>query len=170
MKIIEALKSLKDLTQKAADLRVKIATHSAYLSVESPTYEDQKKQVREWLQAHEDLTREIAGLHVRISKTNLATSVAIKVGENLLTKSITEWVVRRRTLAALDLAAWSQLTDRGLKEQHFKPTADSKVTEVKIVRCYDPVLRDDKVTLYKGEPSLIDRTLEVANATTEVLD
>lgn len=170
MKLIEALKGLKDLTQKASDLRVKIGAHSALLNVETPTYEDQSGQVAQWLQAHEDLTREIAGLHVRIAKTNLATSVTIKIGNNTLGKSITEWVVRRRTLAALDLAAWSQLTDRGLKEHHFKPTADSKVTEVKIVRCFDPVVRDDKVTLYKGEPGLIDRTLEVANATTDLLD
>lgn len=170
MKLIEALKSLKDLTQKAADLRVKIATHSAYLSVETPIYEKQTEQVREWLQAHEDLTREIATLHVRIAKTNLGTMVTIKVGDNTLIKPIAEWVIRRRITANLDLQAWSQLGDRGLKEQSFRPTAESKVTEVKIVRCYDPVQRDNRITLYKGEPNLIDRTLEVVNATTELLD
>lgn len=170
MKIIEGLKQLKDLTQKAADLRVKIGQHCAILSVETPTYENQKQQVRDWLQAHEDLTHEIARLHVRISRTNVTTMVSIKIGDNLLIKSITEWVLRRRTLAALDLAAWNQLTDRGLKEHGFKPTPDSQLTQVKIVRFYEPLERDNKVTLYKSEPNLIDRTLEVTNATVDLLD
>lgn len=169
MKIIEGLKLIKELTGKAADLRTKINAHSAYLSAETPVYPNQPAQVREWLQAHEDLTREIAGLHVRIAKTNLMTEVTIKVGENVLVKSITEWVLRRRILAGLDLVAWQQLTDRGLKEGHFPSSAGANPTPVKIVRCYDPIERDNHVTLYKSEPGLIDRTLEVTNATVDLL-
>lgn len=171
MKIIEALKLVKELTIKASDLRTKISQHSAHLSIETPVYPNQAEQVSQWLQAHEDITREIAQLSVRIARTNLLTTVAIKVGDNLLTKSITEWIVRRRTLAAFDLAAWGLLTDRGLKEgQVPSSTNGGQPNMVKIVRCYDPVQRDKRITLYKEEPGLVDRNLEVVNAITDLLD
>lgn len=170
MKLIEALKLLKELTVKADDLRGKIANHSAHLSIETPVYPEQQKQVSQWLQAHEDITREMAHLHVQVAKTNVSTLVQIKVGDNLLSKTITEWIARRRTLAAFDLAAWNKLTDRGIKEGAVpSSTAGAPATPVKIVRCYDPVLRDKMVAIYRDEPGLIDRTLEVINATTEVL-
>ena len=40
------------------------------------------------------------------------------------------------------------------------------MTEVKIVRYFDPVERDRMIALYRSEPSLIDGTLEIVNATT----
>ena len=170
MKIIEGLKLIKELQVKADDLRKKIGAHSAHLSIETPVYPDQKGQVAKWLQAHEDLTREIAALHVRIAKTNLSTVVSIKIGSTQLAKSITEWVIRRRVLASLDLAAWSQLTDRNIKEGAIPSTAGGAPTAVTISRCYDPLLRDERITLYKSEPGLIDRSLEVVNATTDLLE
>lgn len=171
MKLIEALKLTKELTVKASDLRTKVSQHSAYLSIETPVYPNQWEQISQWLQAHEDITREIARLNVSVARTNLQTPVVIKVGENLLTKSITEWVIRRRTLAAFDLAAWGLLTDRNLKEgQVPSSTAGGQPNLVKIVRCYDPVQRDKRITLYKEEPGLIDRNLEVVNATTDLLE
>ena len=170
MKIIEALKSVKELQVKADDLRKKVALHSAYLSVETPVYPDQKGQVGKWLQAHEDITREIATLSVRIAKTNSLTAVPIKIGGSVLTKPITEWIIRRRLLAGLDFGAWSQLTDRNLREQHVPSTAGGEPTRVTVVRCYDPVLRDERVALYKSEPNAINVALETVNATTDLLD
>ena len=41
MKIIEALKSVKELQVKADDLRKKIAAHSAHVTIETPVYPDQ---------------------------------------------------------------------------------------------------------------------------------
>lgn len=170
MKLIEALKLCKELTVKADDLRKKIAAHSAHLSIETPVYPDQKLQIRTWLQAHEGVTREIATLRFRIAKTNLATQVPITLGTTTISKSIVEWVIRRRELAKFDELAWAALTDRSLKEQMIRPTPESPVTEVKIVRCYDPVERDTKIELYRSEPGVIDRTLEVVNATTDLLE
>ena len=170
MKIIEALKLQKELLVKADDLRKKIAQHTAHLSIETPVYPDQKGQIAKWLQGHEDLLREAATLNTRIAKTNLGTIVTIKVGANSLAKPITEWIYRRRVLAAQDLLAWSALTDKGLKEGAVQSSPGIEPTKVTIVRCYDPLVRDDKVLLYKGEPGLIDRTLEVVNATTDLLE
>lgn len=169
MKIIEGLKLGKDLAVKADDLRKKIEMHAAHLSIETPVYKDQQSQVREWLQAHYDILQQIAELRVRIARTNLATPVDITLGGKTVTKCITEWIVRRKELAPLDYKAWSALGDRGLKEQNLQTTAGGPVTEVRIVRCFDPKERDTKVELYRSEPGIIDRTLEVVNATTDLL-
>lgn len=172
MKLIEALKLSKELAVKADDLRKKIAGHSAHLSIETPVYPDQKSQVRSWLQAHEGVTREIAALRLRIAKTNLSTQVPITfpTPTGTISKSIVEWVIRRRELAKFDELAWACLTDRNLKEQAVKPTPESPVTTITIIRCYDPVERDNKIELYRTEPGLIDRTLEVVNAVTDLLE
>lgn len=171
MKIIQALKSVKEHQVKADDLRKKIAQHAAYMSVETPVYPDQKDQISKWLQGHEDITREIAVLSFRIAKTNVQTVVPIKIGEKVLSKSITEWIIRRRLLAELDQKAWLSLSDRGLQKEALIPSSSGgEPTKVTIVRCFDPVLRDEKVALYKSEPGLIDVTMETVNAITDLLE
>jgi hypothetical protein len=170
MKLIQGMKLVKELLVKADDLRIKIAAHSAYLSIETPVYPEQTKQVNAWLQAHEDIMQKIGQLRVAIARTNLATPVTIKVGETVVVKTITEWIARRKDLAPLDMKAWQGLTDRNLKEQKLQPTPDSPVTSITIVRCYDPVKRDNRISTYKAEPGLIDSTLEVVNATTDLIE
>ena len=170
MKIIEALKSIKELQVKAKDLAAKIGQHSAHLSIENPVYPNQKEQVSKWLQAHEDLTREIATLSRRLAKTNVTVEVPIKVGGNLVTHTIVEWILRRRLLAGMDQTAWLQLTDRNLKEGQVNTSGVGEPTKVSIVRCYDPVLRDEKVAAYKAEPGAIDVALETVNATTDLME
>ena len=59
MKIIEALKLGKDLQRKAEDIRKKVKQHAAHLSNEKPVYENQKKQVEEWIQSYQDIVKEI---------------------------------------------------------------------------------------------------------------
>lgn len=170
MKLIQGMKLIKELTIKADDLRKKVSAHSAHLNIETAVYKEQPKQVAEWLQAHEDIMQKIGQLRVAIAKTNLATPVTMNVGGKNVTKSITEWIVRRTLTAPMDALAWQGLTDRNLKEQDLKPTPDSAVTQVRIVRCYDPKQRDTMIAIYRDEPGLIDRTLEVVNATTDLIE
>src|SRR5689334_161771 len=101
MKLIQAMKQLKDLGIKATDLRAKIAQFSADLSFETPMYPDQKAQISEWLQAHSDVLKEILRLRVAIQKTNINTPVTIELGGKQVVKSIAEWIHRRRDLAKL---------------------------------------------------------------------
>lgn len=169
MKLIQAMKQLKDMNHKHADLMQKVAIHSAHLNYETPTYSDQKKQVREWMQALEDLTKEMVRLQVAIQRTNLGTPVTIDLNGKQVTKSIAEWVLRRRTYANMDYMAWTKLTDRNLKEGTVKNSQNQDV-EVKIVRCYDPTERDTKVEMYRGEPAKIDGTLEIVNAVTDLVE
>ena len=169
MKIIEAMKKIKMLTEKASDLRGKVAQHSADLDYETPLYADQRKQVGEWLQAHTDIVKEISKLRIAVQRTNLATDVVITLGEKDVTKSIAEWIHRRRDLADLDAQAYRALTDRGLKEGSIMQST-GQVKEVRIRRYFDPVERDNKVELYRTEPQVIDATLEVINAITDLIE
>lgn len=169
MKIIEAMKRLKHLNEKAADLRVKVAQYCADLDYETPTYPDQKAQIEEWLQSHFDTLQEIARLRVAIQRTNLATEVAMDLENHTVKKTIAEWIHRRRDLAQLDGEMWGKLTDRGLREG-VSQTSSGGVKEVHIRRYFDPKLRDGRLALYKREPTIIDGYLEVVNAVTDLIE
>lgn len=172
MKIIEGLKAIKELKRKADDLRSKIAKHSAYKSTESAVYgskEDQRKQVKEWLQAHFDLMKEIERLTLAVHKTNLETEVEISIGGKIVKKSIAAWILRRKELANYELAAWRGLTDRQITEGYESTSAGEKV-EVKIIRCYDPKEKDVQVGIFSEEPMIINSRLEVVNAITDLVE
>lgn len=170
MKLIQAMKKLKDLNIKGDDLRKKVMQHASDLSIESPVYADQKRQVAEWIQSHGDILKEILHLRVSIQRTNLATRVDVELDGKRITKTIAEWIHRRRDLANLEQGMWAQLTDRGLKEQNLVTAAGGPVTEIRIRRYFDPAERDRKMEIYRTEPSVIDGTLEIVNATTELLE
>jgi hypothetical protein len=169
MKLIEAMKEIKNLKVKAEDLRKKVACFCVKASFESNMYPDQGAQIQEWIQSHSDTIKLIAKLSVGIQKTNLATIVDIELGGKEVSHSISEWILRRRDLAELERACWAGMTDKGIKEGMFKQT-DGTSSEVKIVRYYDPKIRDEKIELYRSEPSIIDRTLETVNAITDLVE
>lgn len=169
MKLIEALKKVKELLKKADDLQMKIAAHSADMDYETPTYENQKEQVASWIQAHSDILKEVERLNYRIVKTNILTKVSIELGGHFIEKSIAEWITRRKLLANKECAAWRSLTDRSLKEGLVNQTNGVQM-QVKIRRYYDPKERDKKVALFSEEPSLIDSKLEISNCVTDLLE
>lgn len=169
MKLIEALKQSKDLLKKADDIKAKVALYCAYPSLENPVYPDQPEQVRQWIQAYEDILKEILRLRIGVQKTNIQTNVTIELGGKQVTKTIAEWIHRRRDLAEKNQQIWGCISDRGLKEGQFKTSAGELVS-VKIVRCYEPKQRDEKIDLYNGEPSLIDQKLEIVNAVTDMIE
>jgi hypothetical protein len=170
MKIIEAMKRVKANSEKIADLQNKIGQHCANLSHETPVYDvETANKVREWLQSCEDTTQENIRLLVAIQRTNSNTNVTIDLGGKSVTKTIAEWVWRRRQYAAIDLQTWSRLGDRGLKEGQINTSTGNPIP-VTIVRHFDPVERDAKMAMYRSEPHQIDAALEVINATTEVME
>lgn len=169
MKIIEALKQIKDLKRKAEDIRSKVKDNCALSTLDTPKYPDQKRQVSEWMQAHSDILKEISRLKIALQKTNLATKVAIELGGKQIEKTIAEWVLRRRELAKEDLAMWGILSDRGIKEGVGQAPGGQPL-EIKIVRFYEPSERDVKKELYASEPSIIDGRLEVVNAITDLVE
>lgn len=168
MKIIEAMKEIKRLEEKVDDLKKKIGTFCADMSVETPMYPDQAGQIREWLQSCHDSLKEAERLRLAIQKTNLATLVTIEVGGVKVDKPIAAWVVRRRLYANNERGVWESLGDKGLREGIAKNTAGENI-EVRIRRYFDPKQKDQKVNEYREEPNLIDRTLEVVNAVTDLV-
>lgn len=164
------MKKIKELQRKADDLVHKVGTYCADQSHETPVYgKDQASKINEWIQGQSDVLKEILRLRIGIQKTNLETKVDIELGGKQVTKSIAEWIHRRRDLANSEYKCWSTLGDRGLREGTIT-TSTGEATEVKIRRYYDPATRDDKMSLFREEPSIIDRTLEVVNAVTDLIE
>jgi hypothetical protein len=169
MKIIEALKGIKDLQRKAEDLKDKVKKNCSHLSNEKPVYVNQKQQIDSWIQAYNDVVKEILKLQVAIQKTNLDTQVTITLNDTNVTKSIAEWIHRRRSLAGLQEAIYRNLTDRGLREGTIKQSNDERI-DVHIVRYFDPAERDKNIDIYSNEPHVIDAKLEIVNATTDLVE
>lgn len=170
MKIIQAMKTVKMNKAKVADLQTKLANICANLSFETPMYGTETgNKVKEFLQSCTDLSQENVRLLTAIQRTNLATQVTIAIGEKNVTKNIAEWVWRKREYAAVDMATWTKLTDRGLKEG-MANTSTGTPLEMKLVRHYDPVARDNAIGMYRSEPHQIDAALEIVNATTDLIE
>ena len=168
MKVIEAMKQIKDLQIKAKDLRDKVATYCADQSHETAVYGDkQRDKIKEWIQAHGDIVRRIMELRVAIQKANITIGVTIELGGKPVTKSIAEWIHRRRDLAELERTLWAGVGDRNLREGLIK-TSTGETQTVTIRRYYDPSERDKSIELYRSEPTTIDSTLETINAVTDV--
>lgn len=164
------MKMIKELQVKVQDLKGKVKQYCSDLDFETPVYQNQGIQIKEWIQSHSDVLKEILKLRVAIQKTNISTIVPIEMDGKKVEKTIAEWIHRRRDLATSELEAWSCLSDRGLKEGQVNPTTPGgTMMIIKIRRYYDPLERDKKIEIYRSEPSIIDRTLEVVNATTEVI-
>lgn len=170
MKIIEAMKRIKSNKGKIGDLHIKISECCANLTFETPLYGvDTKHKIESWIQTCCDLTQDNVRLLTAIARTNLATKVEVELGGKFVTKSIAEWIWRRREYAQYDMQTYQKLTDRGLREGHAKESTGT-VTEVKIVRHFDPEKRDTMIAMFKDEPHAIDSTLEVINAVTDLIN
>jgi len=176
MLLIEGLKEQKSTIRKMEDLRKKIGAHCADLDCMSPVYgsaEEQKKKISEWLQSHHDLALNLTELKKKIQATNLATQVSIKIGEDIITRSITEWVIRRREVIDLENLAYSSLTDRNLAEKGLRTLGNSdeqkKIQNARVRFYFDATARDENIDLLKTEKDSIDKTLEIINATTQII-
>lgn len=164
------MKRVKMNKEKIADLQGKIAANCANLEHETPVYgAETGNKIKEWLQACTDLSQENVRLLIAIQRTNLQTPVTVELGGKSVTKTIAEWVWRRREYAKLDLDTWSKLTDRNLKEGLVNSSTGQPFA-LKLVRHYDPALKDTKMSVYKDEPHLIDGALEIVNAVTDLIE
>lgn len=170
MKIIQAMRELRDLAEKAADLRTKVAANCANLSTDTPKYEDMKQKIREWTQSHEDTLKRILHLRLAIQRTNLLTNVTIELDGKQVTHTIAGWIHRRKDLAPLALRLWGDIGDGNRREGQVQLAPGADPLMVKIVRHWDPEERDRRLDLYRREPSIIDGHLEIVNATTDLLE
>lgn len=169
MKIIEALKQVKDLVRKSSDIKQKIAMYCADMDYETPVYADQKTQVAQWLQSYKDIVREIGRLKYCIQKTNVTVRVTIVIDGNEINKSIAEWIDRRRSLAELEKMAWAVLSNKGLKDLRCQQST-GQIVDAKVRYYYDPKEKDRMIEILSSEPNLIDGKLEIVNAITDLVE
>lgn len=176
MKLVEAMKDTKGALRKMEDLRKKISQYCADLDCMQPTYgspEEQKKKISEWLQSHNDLAFKLTDLRKAIQLTNLQTSVTIKVGDNDVTRSIAEWVIRRREIIDFQLLAYNDLSDKGLADRGLRAMGNideaKKLSTARVRFYFDASERDKNIEVLKNEKESIDKALEIVNATTELL-
>lgn len=169
MKIIEGLKDIKALTKKAHDLREKVSKYHADFDHETSAYPNQRDQVAEWVQSHHDTVKRILALKHLIKKTNIQVPVTITLGGVAVTRSISEWIDRRRELVSMEKALYASMNDRGLQEGTTTLSNGEKIVK-KIRRHYDAQTRDKKLDEYNEEPHLIDAQLEIKNAVTDLIE
>ena len=173
MMLIEALKKRKFLVKKAEDYTKLVRENCAIPSTENPkfgTEDEQRTQIQAWIQGHTDILKEISKLNVAIQKTNLETNLTIQLQDKAVTKNLSEWILRGRELASLEYKMWEGITDRGIKETKIPgPTRESQPIEVKIIRFYDPKLREEMRMALLEEPSIVTAAMEIANATTPLI-
>lgn len=169
MKIIEAMKKIKNLQEKANDLVEKIKFHCADMDFENSVYENQKLIVDGWLQSHADVLKEMARLKYCLHKTNTNTLMTIELNGKEITKSIDEWIYRRHVGISEESRSWKALTDKNLRDQQLQQSSgDIKIVRVR--RYYDPKERDEKLSQLMSEPSIIDGRLEIINAVTDLVE
>jgi len=170
MKLIEAMKKVKSNKAKIVELQERIKNSCSNLQHETPVYgEETSSKVSEWIQSCEDICKENIRLMCCIQDTNLKTIVNIEIGGKIVSKSIAAWIWRRREYSEIDYSTWSMLTDRGLKEGIINTSTGSQM-EIKIQRHFDPSKRDEMRSMYKEEKAIIDSTLEVINAVTDLIE
>lgn len=169
MKIIEALKKIKMNENRLVKLRQDIASNSARLSNETSPYGDSAtKQVTAWLDEARSLVLDNETLIHRVHKTNVTKEVSIEIGGKLITKTIDQWLTRRRTGVHQQAGVVQMLTDRKLKETTITQSDGTQVP-VTIVRHFDAAQRDKELAALQEEPFLIDSALEIVNATTNIV-
>lgn len=170
MKIIEALKKVKSNRVKMTDLIGLISANSAHMESASKSlpYANPSEKVKEWLQSVADLEKDNARLLTRIQRTNLNTQVTIEMPNGVsVTKSIAEWIVRRREGIAIEVNAYTHLYAGNLKQSASKDSEGNIIID-NVVRNYDQEKRDIRLSHLNEERSLIDGTLEIINAVTDL--
>lgn len=130
MKIIEGLEGIKALKKK----QEKLITEIKASKTSKPSLAEDV----------EHLSGEILSISIQIQKTNLVTPVTICINGLDITRSIAEWILRRRALANTDWRAWKELP--ATKQQREKEAA------------------------YNLEASMIEAFLLKTNQTTDLLD
>lgn len=169
MRIIEALKKIKYNRSKINDLTGLIAGLSAHMESETHLYPDAAKRVKEYQQSVWDTMKETNDLLLAVQRTNSHHKVTVEIGGVAVTKTITEWIFRRREGIQMENLALRALTDRRLKPTTIK-NADGDVALDKPVLHFDPAKRDEKMLALSNEIQLIDSALEIANATLDLID
>lgn len=168
MKIIEALKKVKMNRSKISDLQNLIRNNAAHMEsgIKSLAYPDPAKKIKEWEQSIHDIQKENAKLLASVQLTNLSTNVTVEIGSNQVTKTISEWIYRRREGVDFDIAT-QHAKATSLKQVAIKGE-NGEIQVDNVIRNYDQGKRDEILMQLSQEKMLIDSQLEIINAVTDL--
>ena len=173
-KIIEALKEFPLIDKKIARNRRQLDGYSSIVLVGDDMkpfdlpFGDMAKQQLEvdaLLQSTRDLTIRHGNLKRRLSLTNATVMVTIS-GE---TKSITEWIAFRQSGASYLLHAQQALTNSAAEAQVHSRQTDTS-SGFKTHRFFSEKERNDEIERLTDLVGSVDSTLEIVNATTDLLE
>lgn len=168
MKIIEALKRLRIIEKQMDSSGADLVRYSSAISTERfpfGTEAEQTEEVARILQSGLDIAENYLVLKRGIEYTNMMVSVTIR-GQ---TRTISEWLVLRRTMAKkIGYLFGCQNTKAGEKRQSQWGRGTEQTPQV--VQFFDEGERNTKLGEWSAVYEEIDPTLEVINATTDLLE
>lgn len=172
MKIIEALKELKLIKAKIESEIPLINKYASALDTESLPLKEasaHKAEVKSLIQSCEDLAMRYVYLKNRIDYTNLKTLVSMKSGKAY---TIAELLIMKRTTLEWVRTVYSNVTTGAadLRKAKLQQKLIDGAKEAQVLRFFD-----EKEIDYKKRELLelhheIDGTLEIINATTELIE
>ncbi len=172
MKIIEALKELPLIEKKIQSKQEQIARYAAYWEpTPGPTlasHDEQKHQVDALLQGVYDLAKHQAEIKKRLAYTNSQ----IKVDIGGVTATISEWISLKESGLPHFINTINHLissADR-ISRQAVQGTPQDAERGFKFNRCYDEKFLIERREKCQGILDSIPATLEIINATTELLE
>lgn len=167
MKIVEAMKELKLIEKKMLKNNDAIKKYSSQPSNERPYFQDettQRKEVKNLVQANNDLLNNYLSLKKRIEKTNLG--VEVEVDGRAYT--ISELLVLKRRLSKIMIDSFDSMNDQNAK--HNIMSMRGVDNSVRVERFYDERDKNEGLRKWQDFYDNIDSRLEVINATTDLVE
>lgn len=172
MKIIESLKELP-LLEKRIEKNVQLVQlYSSEMDMGKGEYtfgtkEKQDVEVKGLVQSTHDLISRRAKIRRVLAITN--AKVIVKIGRH--ERTITEWIEYRQKGVDLELKLFGALNDgNGSRQLQLNQGKLDLSAGVRIVRFYDEKAKNDNVSECMELKSMIDSTLEIVNATTDLFE
>lgn len=170
MKIIEALKELPLLEKRIQKQTAQIGKYASYGSHVGSAFETEAKQRTELaalVQSNNDLVNRYLSLRKVLNKTNTEVLVTI----DKLTLSISEWIAFREKGGKMLIDTFQALTiNNGSNDIRTVQANLNEGAQVGIVRCFDEKLKNVSINEYQEILDKIDATLEMVNATTDLVE
>lgn len=177
MKIIEALKELKLITKKISDNNIRISQYAAVISNERPPLGDeetQKKAVAQLLQSNLDLWDYYMKLKRDIEYTNIMTQIDVggyKIPISTAIQLVRKSGGREIHMGDLKRSIWLSLSTNEADARLRRMPPLAAATELpKIIPLFDEKKRNEDLQKWMEITSRISATLEVVNATADLIE
>jgi len=168
MKIVEALKEVKNIPKKIQGNNARLVQYASKVSTEKPqfaTEDDQRKEVKSLIQSNSDLVARAIDLRICIAYTNLMAEVEI----DGVKWRIAQLLDIKRKYAASMLQTFDSLNESAAQLRLRTATHIDPTQRPQIERMYDEKEKNKNKDKWQSLYDNIDYRLEVINATTDLI-